>query len=121
MNLQEQARHLNSIIKLHQNLLRAARYSYSITIPLPRDDGGEAVAVSSPLDLRYLPIGTRINMCRTELQVAPGSMVYPYSDGEIAHTFDEYWDEMVACVAYQPQDDPEAMPRITYMPDTERN
>lgn len=121
MNLQQQARHLNSIINLHKNLLREARYSRCITISLPRDDGGEAVAVSSPLDLRYLPIGTRINMCRTELQVAPGSMVYPYSDGEIAHTFDEYWDEMVACVAYQPQDDPEAMPRITYMPDTERN
>lgn len=33
MNLQQQARHLNSIINLHQNLLREARYS--ITIPLP--------------------------------------------------------------------------------------
>lgn len=121
MNLQQQARHLNSIIKLHQNLLREARYSNSITIPIPRDDGGEAVTVSSPLDLRYLPIGTRINMCWTELQVAPGNMVYPHSDGEIACTFDEYWDEMVACVAYQPQDDPDAMPRITHMPNTERN
>lgn len=121
MNLQQQARHLNSIIKLHQNLLREARYRCSITIPLPRDDGGEDVLIRSPLDLRYLPIGTRINMCWTELQVAPGSMVYPYSGGEIACTFDEYWDEMVACVACQPQDDPDAMPRITHMPDTERN
>lgn len=121
MNLQQQARHLNSIIKLHQNLLREARYSMCLTIPLPRDDGGKAVTVSSPLDLRYLPIGTRINMCWIELQVAPGNMVYPYSDGEIACTFDEYWDEMVACVAYQPQDDPDAMPRITYMPIIERS
>lgn len=121
MNLQQQARHLNSIIKLHQKLLCEARYSNSITIPLPRDDGGKAVTVSSPLDLRYLPIGTRINMCWTELQVAPGSMVYPHSNGENACTFDEYWDEMVTCVAYQPQDDPDAMPRITHMPNTEHN
>lgn len=121
MNLQQQARHLNSIINLHQNLLREARYSNSVTIPLPRDDGGKTVTVSSPLDLRYLPIGTRINMCWNEVQVAPGSMAYPYSGGEMAMTFEEFWDEMVACVAYQPQDDPEAMPRITYMPDTERN
>lgn len=121
MNLQQQARRLNSIIKLHQRLLREARYSMCITIPLPRDDGEGDVPIHSPHDLARLPIGTRINMCWTELQVAPGSMVYPYSDGEVACTFDEYWDEMVACVAYQPQDDPEAMPRITYMPDTERN
>lgn len=121
MNLQQQARHLNSIINLHRNLLREARYSNSITIPLLRDDGGKVVTVSSPLDLRYLPMGTRINMCWTELQVAPGNMVYPYSGGEMASTFEEFWDEMVACVAYQPHDDPEAMPRITYMPDTERN
>lgn len=121
MNLQQQARHLNSIIKLHQNLLREARYSRSISIPLPRDDGGKAVTVSSPLDLRCLPIGTRINMCWNEVQVAPDSMAYPYSGGEMAMTFDEFWDEMVACVAYQPQDDPDAMPRITHMPDTERN
>ena len=121
MNLQQQARHLNSIIKLHQNFLRKARYSNSITIPLPRDDGGEDVLIGSPHDLMALPIGTRINMCWTELQVAPGNMVYPHSGGEIACTFDEYWDEMVACVAYQPQDDPDAMPRITHMPDTEHN
>ena len=121
MNLQQQARHLNSIIKLHQNLLREARYSNSIAIPLPRDDGGEAVLISGPHDLARLPIGTRINMCWTELQVAPGGMAYPYSNGEGARTFDDFWDEMVACVAYQPHDDPDAMPRITYMPDTERN
>lgn len=121
MNLQQQARHLNSIIKLHQNLLREARYSNSITIPLSRDDGGEAVLISSPHDLARLPIGTRINMCWNEVQVAPDNMAYPYSGGEMAMTFEEFWDEMVACVAYQPHDDPEAMPRITYMPDTERN
>lgn len=121
MNLQQQARHLNSIIKLHQNLLREARYSNSITIPLPRDDGGKDVLIRSPHDLEALPIGTHISMCWNELQVAPGSMVYPYSGGEIARTFDEYWDELVACVAYQPQDDPDAMPRITHMPITERN
>ena len=121
MNLQQQAQHLNSIIKLHQNLLREARYRCSITIPLPRDDGGEAVLISSPHDLARLPIGARVNACWNELQVAPGGMVYPYSDGEMAMTFDEYWDELVACVAYQPQDDPEAMPRITHMPATERN
>lgn len=121
MNLQQQARHLNSIIKLHQNLLREARYSRSITIPLPRDDGGDAVTVSSPLNLRYLPIGTRISACWNELQVAPGGMVCPHSGGEVARTFDEFWDELVVCVAYQPQDAPEATPRITYMPDTERN
>lgn len=121
MNLQEQARHLNSIIKFHQNLLREVRYGGCITIPISRDDGGETVTVSSPLDLRYLPIGTRISMCWNELQVEPGSMVYPYSGGEIACTFDEYWDELVACVAYQPQDDPDAMPRITHMPIIERN
>lgn len=121
MDLQQQARHLNSIIKLHQRLLCKARYSNSLTIPIPRDDGGETVLISSPHDLAFLPNGTRISMCWTELQVAPGSMAYPHSGGEIACTFDEYWDEMVACVAYQPQDDPEAMPRITYMPDIERN
>lgn len=121
MNLQQQARHLNSIIKLHQNLLREARYSNSIAIPLPRDDGGKAETVSSPFDLGYLPIGTRINMCWNEVQVAPGSMVYLHLGGETAMTFEEFWDAMVACVAYQPHDDPEAMPRITYMPDTEHN
>lgn len=121
MNLQEQARHLNSIINLHKNLLREARYSCSVTIPFPRDDGEEAVLISSPHDLARLPIGTRVNACWDELQVAPGGMVYPYSGGEMAVTFDEYWDELVACVAYQPQDDPEAMPRITHMPNTERN
>lgn len=121
MNLQQQARHLNSIINLHKNLLREARYSRCITISLPRDDGGETVLISSPNGLARLPIGTRVNMCWNELQVAPGGVAYPYSGGEVAMKFDEFWDEMVACVAYQPQDDPDAMPRITYMPDTERN
>lgn len=120
MNLQQQARHLNSIINLHKNLLREARYSNSVTIPLPRDDGGETVFISSPSGLEFLPMGTRINMCWTEVQVAPGGMIYPHSGGEMAATFDEYWDELVACVAYQPQDDPDAMPRITHMPDIER-
>lgn len=121
MNLQQQARHVNSIIKLHQNLLRAARYSNSITIPLPRDDGGKTVRIRSPHDLECLPVGTRINACWSELQVAPGGMVYPYSGGEKAATFDEFWDDLVACVAYQPHDDPEAALHITHMPDTERN
>lgn len=121
MNLQQQARHLNSIIRLHQRLLREARYSNSLTIPIPRDDGGETVLISSPHDLEALPNGTRINMCWSELQVAPGGMIYPYSGGENAATFNEFWDDLVACVAYQPHDDPEAMPRITYMPNAERN
>ena len=121
MNLQEQARHLNSIIKFHQNLLRELRYGGCITIPIPRDDGGEDVPIRTPHDLAALPIGTRIGMCWSELQVAPGGMVYPYSGGENAETFNEFWDELVACVAYQPQDDPDTMPRITHMPITERN
>lgn len=121
MNLQQQARHLNSIIKLHQRLLREARYSMCVTIPLPRDDGEEDVPIHSPHDLARLPIGTRINACWDELQVAPDGMIYPHSGGEKAETFEEFWDCLIACVAYQPQDDPEAMPRITYMPNTERN
>lgn len=121
MNLQQQARHLNSIINLHKNLLREARYSRCITIPLPRDDGGETVRISSPNGLARLPIGTRINTCWCEYQVAPGGMVYPYPGGEKAETFEGFWDGLVTCVAYKPHDAPEAMPRITYMPDTERN
>lgn len=121
MNLQEQARRMNSIINLHRNLLREARYSNSLTIPIPRDDGGETVPIRSPYDLERLPNGTRISMCWNELQVAPGGMIYPYSGGENAATFTEFWDELVTCVAYQPHDDPDAMPRITHMPDTERN
>lgn len=120
MNLQQQARHLNSIIKLHQNLLREARYSNTVTIPLPRDDGGEAVPISSPHDLMALPSGTCISMCGSELEVVPVGLIC-LCHREIARTFDGYWDEMVACVAYQPHDDPDAMPRVTYMPDTERN
>lgn len=120
MNLQQQARHLNSIINLHQNLLREARYSNSITIPLPRDDGGEDVSISSPHDLMALPSGTCISMCGSELEVVSVGLIC-LCHREIARTFDEYWDELVACVAYQPHDDPEVMPRITHMPDTERN
>lgn len=119
MNLQEQARRLNSIIKLHQNLLREARYCCSISIPIPRDDGGEAVVISSPLDLRYLPIGTRISMYRQDLQVVSGGIAYLGRDG-IAYTFEGLWDELVACTGF-PLERSEAMPRITSMPNTERN
>lgn len=119
MDLQQQAQHLNSIIKLHQNFLREARYSCSISIPIPRDDGGEAVVISSPLDLRYLPTGTRISMYRQDLQVVSGGIAYLGRDG-IAYTFEGLWDELVACTGFPPEN-PEAAPRITHMPITERN
>lgn len=120
MNLQQQARHLNSIIKLHQNFLREARHNSGITIPLPRDDGGGIVHIRSPHDLERLPYGTRINLCGDEVRIDSHGVAWKYSE-EADFTFDEFWDALVACVAYQPHDDPEAMPRITYMPDTERN
>lgn len=117
MNLQQQAQHLNSIIKLHQNLLREARYSCSITIPLPRDDGGEKVLISSPHDLAHLPIGTRIGVWRQELRVVPGGLAY-HGHEEIVYTFEGFWDELITCTAFPPRD-AAAMPRITHMP--ERN
>ena len=120
MNLQQQARHLNSIIKLHQNLLHEARYSRSITIPLPRDDGGETVRIRSPHSLERLPHGTRISLCWDEVRITSYGVAWKYSE-EIDFTFDEFWDTLVELFAYLPEDRPEAMPRITYMPDTERN
>lgn len=120
MNLQQQARHLNRVIKFHQNLLREARYSHSITITLPQDDGGEAVTVSSPLDLRYLPIGTRISLCGDEARIALGGVAWKYSE-ENDFTFDEFWDALVELIAYPPEGHPEPFPYITYMPLTERN
>lgn len=115
MNLQEQARHLNSIIKLHQNLLREARYRRSITIPLPRDDGGKAVTVSSPLDLRYLPVGTRISLCGDEVRIAVDGVAWKHSE-QNGFTFDEFWDALVELIAYPPEGHPEPFPYITYMP-----
>ena len=120
MNLQEQARHLNSLIKLHQKLLREARYSYGITIPLPRDDGRKAVAVSSPLDLRYLPYGTRISLCGDEVRVTSYGVTWKHGE-ETDFTFDEFWDTLVELFAYPPEDHPEALPRIAYTPGTGRN
>lgn len=120
MDLQQQAQHLNSIIKLHQNLLREARYSNSITIPLLRDDGGKAVTVSSPLDLRYLPIGTRINLCGDEVRIDSYGVAWKWSE-ENDFTFDEFWDTLIELFAYPPEDHPDPLPYITYMPIAERN
>lgn len=120
MNLQQQAQHLNSIIKLHQNLLRGARYSRSITIPLLRDDGGETVRICSPHDLERLPYGTRINLCGDEMRITSYGAAWEYSE-ETDFTFDEFWDALVELIAYPPEDHPEVLPRITHMPNTERN
>lgn len=119
MNLQQQAQHMNRIIKLHQNLLREVRYGEHIVIPLSRDDGGEDVLIRSPRDLATLPIGTRVGVYGNEFQVTPDGMAF-LACKEIAYTFDDFWDEMVAYSAYPPRR-PEAMPRITHMPDTEHN
>lgn len=119
MNLQQQARHLNSIINLHQNLLREVRYGECITIPLPRDDGGETVPIRSPRDLVTLPMGTRIRVYGNEFQVTPDGIAF-LTRKEIAYTFDDFWDELVTYTGFPPER-PEAMPRITYMPNTERN
>lgn len=120
MNLQQQARHLNSIINLHQNLLREARYSNSIAIPLPRDDGGGIVRIRSPHDLERLPYGTRINLCGDEVRIDSHGVAWKYSE-EADFTFDEFWDALVELLAYPPEDHPEALPYITHMPITERN
>ena len=120
MNLQQQARHVNSIIKLHQNLLREARYRCSIIIPLPRDDGGETVRIRSPHSLERLPYGTRISLCGDEVRVTSYGVAWKHGE-ETDFTFDEFWDTLVELFAYPPEDYPEAMPRIAYMPDTERN
>ena len=117
MNLQEQARHLNSIIKFHQNLLREVRYGGRLTIPIPRDDGGEDVPIRTPHDLAHLPIGTRISVWRQELRVVPGGLAYHRHEG-IVYTFEGFWDELITCTAFPPRD-AAAMPRITHMP--ERN
>lgn len=119
MNLQEQAQHLNSIIKFHQNLLREVRYGGRITIPIPRDDGGEDVQIRTPYDLAELPIGTCISVWRQELRVVPGGLAY-HRHEEIVYTFEGFWDELVACIAFPPEATA-ATPRITHMPDTERN
>lgn len=120
MNLQEQARHLNSVMKLHQRLLREARYSGSISIPLPRDDGGSAVHIRSPHDLERLPYGTHINLCGEEVRITSYGAAWKYSE-ETDFTFDELWDALVELVAYPPEDHPDPLPYITHMPDTERN
>lgn len=120
MNLQQRARHLNSIIKLHQNLLREARYSRSITIPLPRDDGGETVRIRSPHSLERLPCGTRISLCGDEVRVTSYGVTWKHGE-ETDFTFDEFWDTLVELFAYPPEDYTQAMPCITYMPDTDRN
>lgn len=120
MNLQQQARHLNSIIKLHQRLLREVRYSRSITIPLLREGGGETVLISSPSDLDRLPYGTRISLCGDEVRVTMCGMAWERSE-ETDFTFDEFWDALVELFAYPPEDYPEALPRITHMPITEHN
>ena len=119
MDLRQQARQLYSIIRLHQNLMHEARYCCSITIPIPRDDGGEDVPISSPRDLVTLPMGTRVSVYGKELQVTPDGITF-LTRKEIAYTFDDFWDELVAYTGFPPER-PEAMPRITYMPDTERN
>lgn len=120
MNLQQQARHVNSIIKLHQNLLREVRYGEHITIPLPRDDGGETVRIRSPHDLERLPYGTRINLCGDEVRIASYGVAWKYSE-ETDFTFDEFWDALIELFAYPPEGHPEVLPYITYMPITERN
>lgn len=120
MNLQQQARHVNSIIKLHQNLLREARYSRSITIPLLRDDGGETVRIRSPHDLERLPYGTRINLCGDEVRIASYGVAWKWSE-ENDFTFDEFWDTLIELFAFPPEDHPDPLPYITYMPITERS
>lgn len=102
MNLQQQARHMNSIIKLHQRLLREVRYSRSITIPLPRDGGGETVRVSSPHDLERLPYGTRISLCGDEVRITSSGMAWEYCE-ETDFTFDEFWDALIELFAYPPR------------------
>lgn len=120
MDLQQQAQHLNSIIKLHQNLLRTVRYSGGITIPLPRDDGGGTVRIRSPHDLERLPYGTRISLCGDEVRITSSGVAWKCSE-ETDFTFDEFWDTLIELFAYPPEDHPEALPYITYMPRTERN
>lgn len=119
MNLQEQARHLNSIIKLHQRLLREVRYGERITIPVPRGDGGEDVPIRSPRDLATLPTGTRVSVYGNEFQVTPDGMAF-LTRKEIAYTFDDFWDELVTYTGFPPER-PEALPRITHMPNTKHN
>lgn len=120
MNLQQQARRVNSIIKLHQNLLREARYSRSIIIPLLRGDGGETVRIRSPHDLERLPYGTRINLCGDEVRIASYGVAWKWSE-ENDFTFDEFWDTLIELFAFPPDDHPDPLPYITYMPITERS
>lgn len=111
---------INAVIE-HMIALHDIRYGYELTMPVPRDDGGDPVLIHSPISLADLPEGTRIYLIDGEYQVSYGGMICPpravddITPPSSTMTFDAFWDEMVTLYASH-IDNEDIMPRITYMP-----
>ena len=121
--LQQRALQVSNAVIEHVIALHDIRYGYELTMPVPRDDGGDPILIHSPISLADLPEGTRIYLIDGEYQVSYDGMVWPpravddIAPPSSTMTFDAFWDEMVTCYAYQ-IDNPDILPHITYMPDT---
>ena len=121
--LQQAARQLNDAILAHTIALSDIHEEHLITLPLPRDDGGDTVLIHYYHSLNLLPHGTLISMNYATYQITPDGVVcvndrlgIPVTN-KTATPLSTFWDEMVTCYAYQ-IDNPDILPHITYMPDT---
>ena len=119
--LQQRALQVSNAVIEHVIALHDIRYGYELTMPVPRDDGGDTVLIHSPTSLANLPEGTRIYLIDDEYQVSYCGMIWPtravddITPPSSTMTFDAFWDEMVALYANH-IDNEDIMPRITYMP-----
>lgn len=119
--LQQRALQVSNAVIEHVIALHDIRYGYELTMPVPRDDGGDPVLIHSPTSLADLPEGTRIYLIDGEYQVSYGGMIWPpravddITPPSSTMTFDAFWDEMVTLYANH-IDNEDIMPRITYMP-----
>lgn len=119
--LQQRALQVSNAVIEHVIALHDIRYGYELTMPVPRDDGGDPVLIHSPISLADLPEGTRIYLIDGEYQVSYGGMIWPpravddITPPSSTMTFDAFWDEMVTLYANH-IDNEDIMPRITYMP-----
>lgn len=75
--LQQRALQVSNAVIEHVIALHDIRYGYELTMPAPRDDGGDPVLIHSPISLADLPEGTRIYLIDGEYQVSYCGTIWP--------------------------------------------